>query len=157
MLRGLTTVTFYADDLDAAAAWYADLLGIAPYYRHEVDGVPAYVEFRIGDLLHELGFVNAAYAPPGLGEGNDRATTHWAVDDVHAAYQRLLDLGATPYQPPLERGPGFATASVRDPFGNVLGIMLNQHYLDVIAAVGPLGELRTTATEPHTVSVTSQG
>jgi catechol 2,3-dioxygenase-like lactoylglutathione lyase family enzyme len=156
MLRGLTTVTFYADDLDAAAAWYSDLLGIPPYYRHEVDGVPAYVEFRIGDLLHELGFVNAAYAPPGLGEGNDRATTHWAVDDVHVAFQRLLDAGATPYQPPVERGPGFVTASVRDPFGNVLGIMVNQHYLDVIAAVGPLGDLRATATEPHTVSVTSQ-
>jgi hypothetical protein len=28
-----------------------------------------------------------------------------------------------------ERGPGFVTASVVDPFGNVLGIMYNRHYL----------------------------
>ena len=31
------------------------------------------------------------------------------------------------------RGPGFVTASVVDPFGNVLGVMLNQHYVDVLA------------------------
>ncbi len=141
MLRGLTTVCFYADDLDAAADWYTELLGIAPYYRHEVEGVPAYIEFRIGDFLHELGFINKAYAPPWIGEGNDRATTYWAVDDVHAAYHRLLDLGSTSYQEPIERGPGFVTASVRDPFGNVLGVMLNQHYLDVLASLGPLPDL----------------
>jgi hypothetical protein len=33
---------------------------------------------------------------------------------------------------PVERGPGFVTASVTDPFGNVLGIMYNQHYLDTL-------------------------
>lgn len=32
-----------------------------------------------------------------------------------------------------ELGPGFVTASVVDPFGNVLGVMFNQHYLDVLA------------------------
>jgi len=32
-----------------------------------------------------------------------------------------------------ERGPGFVTASVADPFGNVLGIMYNRHYLDILA------------------------
>ena len=30
------------------------------------------------------------------------------------------------------RGGGFITASVVDPFGNVLGIMYNPHYLDVL-------------------------
>jgi hypothetical protein len=33
-----------------------------------------------------------------------------------------------------ERGPGFVTASVTDPFGNLLGVMYNQHYVDVLAA-----------------------
>ncbi len=32
-----------------------------------------------------------------------------------------------------EHGPGFVTAAVVDPFDNVLGIMYNQHYLDVLA------------------------
>ena len=32
-----------------------------------------------------------------------------------------------------EQGDGFITASVVDPFGNVLGVMYNQHYLDILA------------------------
>jgi hypothetical protein len=38
------------------------------------------------------------------------------------------------HQEPVERGPGFVTASVIDPFGNLLGVMYNQHYVDVLAA-----------------------
>jgi hypothetical protein len=30
------------------------------------------------------------------------------------------------------RGEGFVTASVVDPFGNVIGIMANPHYLEVL-------------------------
>jgi hypothetical protein len=32
-----------------------------------------------------------------------------------------------------ERGPGFVTASVVDPFGDVLGIMYNRHNPDILA------------------------
>ena len=32
MLRGLTTVSFFADDMDAARKWYSELLGIEPYF-----------------------------------------------------------------------------------------------------------------------------
>jgi len=139
MLRGLTTVTFLADDLDVAGDWYAELLGIEPYFRREVEGVPAYIEFRLGDFQHELGFVARRFAPPGgTVPPAGGTTTYWAVDDVDAAVARLVALGATPHQAPIERGPGFVTASVVDPFGNVLGVMFNQHYLDV-AASAPAG------------------
>ena len=56
------------------------------------------------------------------------------MDDVQASFERLLALGATAHQEPVERGPGFVTASVIDPFGNLLGVMYDQHYLDVLAA-----------------------
>ncbi|MEU1386122.1 MULTISPECIES: hypothetical protein [unclassified Nonomuraea] len=36
--------------------------------------------------------------------------------------------GATPFDKPTERGPGFA--SVRDPFGN----MINHHHMNVLAS-----------------------
>jgi uncharacterized glyoxalase superfamily protein PhnB len=138
MLRGLTTVTYLATDVQAAADWYAGLLGTDPYFRREVGDRAAYVEFRIGDYSHELGIMDAAFSPSDAGhDGSDQSggtIQYWAVDDVHAAYQRLLDLGATAHQAPIERGPGFVTASVVDPFGNVLGVMFNQHYLDVLAA-----------------------
>jgi predicted enzyme related to lactoylglutathione lyase len=134
MLRGLTTVSFYAGDLSAARRWYSELLGIEPYYVHEVDGQPAYIEFRIGDYQHELGFIDARYAPPGRPEQPGGAIVFWHVDDVAAAFARLLSMGATEYEKPVERGPGFVTASVVDPFGNVLGVMFNQHYLDVLGS-----------------------
>lgn len=132
MLRGLTTVNFFADDLSAAIDWYTDLLGIEPYFVREVDGATAYVEFRIGDFQHELGVVDGRFAPADRSDSG--ALTYWAVDDVEAAFERLQALGATVHQPVTERGPGFVTASVTDPFGNVLGVMYNQHYLDVVAA-----------------------
>lgn len=59
-------------------------------------------------------------------------TIYWHVDDVQAAFDRLLELGATEHLKPIERGPGFVPASVVDPFGNILGVMYNQHYLDIL-------------------------
>lgn len=127
MLRGFATVSYYAADLEAATAWYTEVLGAEPYFHR-----PGYVEFRVGDFQHELGIIDAAYRPTAsdvpAGE-----IIYWAVDDVTATYERLLALGGTTYQPPMERGPGFTTASVVDPFGNILGVMFNQHYLDVLA------------------------
>ncbi|MCO1574431.1 VOC family protein [Crossiella sp. SN42] len=130
MLRGLTTVSHFSDDVPAAVAWYAELLGIEPYFQREVQGKLAYVEFRLGDYQHELGILDRRFAPPGAGTPGG-TMTYWAVDDVEATYQRLLDLGGTAQQSPTEHGPGFVTASVIDPFGNQLGVMFNQHYLDV--------------------------
>jgi predicted enzyme related to lactoylglutathione lyase len=132
MLRGLTTVSFYADDVAAAARWYEDVLGIQPYFTRDVGGAPAYVEFRVGDHQHELGIVASRFAPRPRPDRPGGAVVYWHVDDVPASLARLLSLGATPYEPLLERGPGFVTASVVDPFGNVLGVMYNQHYLDVL-------------------------
>ena len=109
------------------------MLGTQPYFSRDADGTPAYVEFRIGDYSHELGILDARFAPAGAGHDGSGAVTYWAVDDVQASYDRLVSLGATTHQPPIERGPGFVTASVVDPFGNVLGVMENQHYVDVLA------------------------
>lgn len=131
MLRGLTTVSFFADDLTEAGAWYTEVLGIKPYFEREFSGKPAYIEFRIGDYQHELGLIDSRFAPAGRQTGSG-AVIYWHVDDVEASFDRLVALGATEHEKPTERGPGFVTASVVDPFGNVLGIMYNQHYLDVL-------------------------
>ncbi|CAM3315755.1 VOC family protein [Kibdelosporangium persicum] len=131
MLRGLATVNIFAEDVPAAVAWYSEVLGIEPYFVREADGKPAYVEFRIGDYQHELGIVDARFAP----DDRDRpggAIMYWHVDDVRAAVERLVELGAKPHMPVIERGPGFVPASVIDPFGNVLGVMYNKHYLEIL-------------------------
>ncbi|HEV8174565.1 MAG TPA: VOC family protein [Actinoplanes sp.] len=133
MLRGLTTVNFFADDLTEARAWYTKVFGGDPYFARDVEGEPAYIEWRIGDYQHEFGLLHSRFAPhPYTGQPSG-AMIYWAVDDAQEAYQRLLSLGATSHREPTEHGPGFVTASVVDPFGNVLGVMVNQHYLDVLA------------------------
>jgi predicted enzyme related to lactoylglutathione lyase len=133
MFRGLTTVNVFADDVAAAAAWYTTVFGVEPYFARPVDGAPVYVEFRVGDYQHEFGIVDGRFQVGGRPEKPGGAVVYWAVDDVRAELDRLVALGATVHDGVVERGPGFVTASVLDPFGNVLGFMYNQHYLDVLA------------------------
>lgn len=129
MLRGLTTISFYADDLAAARDWYTQLLGIEPYFAFPpAPQPPAYIEFRVGDDEDELGFIDRRWAPPGASGAPGGAIVFWHVDDLEATVARLLELGATEYEPITPRSEGFVTASVVDPFGNVLGIMTNAHF-----------------------------
>ena len=58
---------------------------------------------------------------------------HWHVDDLEGTVNRLLEMGATEYEPITARGEGFVTASVVDPFGNVLGVMYNPHYVEMLS------------------------
>ncbi|GAA0408383.1 glyoxalase [Acrocarpospora corrugata] len=131
MLRGLTTVNFFADDITAARRWYTELLGLEPYFARPAEGTPVYIEFRIGDYQHELGIIDSRFAPPGRS-GAGGAMIYWHVDDLQATFDHLLSMGAAEHQKPTEHGPGFVTASVVDPFGNILGVMYNKHYLEVV-------------------------
>ncbi len=132
VLRGLANVSFYAADLEAAKQWYSALFGIEPYFN-----VPGYAEFRIGDYQHELGIIDSHYAPPGATQGPAGAVVYWHVDDLQATLNHLIASGAKVYQPITDHSGGkgtFVTASVVDPFGNILGIMTNIHYLDVLSS-----------------------
>lgn len=126
-LRGLATISLFADDLDAAARWYAELLGVEPYFQRD-----GYREFRIGDFQHELGIIDRRFAP-GAGSQPGGVIAYWHVDDLPGVFAKLLAMGAAEHQGIREWGPGFVTASVVDPFGNILGVMTNKHYLDVVA------------------------
>ena len=130
ILRGLTTVSFYAENIDAAKKWYTEMLGINPYFER-----PGYVEFRIGDYQHELGIIDKRYAPKNSVAGTGGAVVYWHVDDVKAFVEKLISNGAKEYEPITKRGEGFITASIIDPFGNILGIMYNRHYLDVLSSI----------------------
>jgi catechol 2,3-dioxygenase-like lactoylglutathione lyase family enzyme len=81
MLRGLTTVAYQTTDLAAAKRWYADLLGVEPYFDR-----PQYAEFRIGDYQHELGLLDSRYtgelgAEATSPAGPAGAIVYWHVDD----------------------------------------------------------------------------
>lgn len=140
MFRGFATVNFFAADMTAAEAWYTELFGIPPYFRTKVGDTSAYIEFRVGDFEAELGIIDAKYAPFDTSRGPGGAILLWHVDDLEGTFARLKSMGATEVEGITPRGDsGFVTASVTDPFGNVLGIMTNPHYLDVVATTKPLG------------------
>jgi predicted enzyme related to lactoylglutathione lyase/uncharacterized damage-inducible protein DinB len=117
--HGVSTVRLHAADLPAATAWYADLLGAQPYFVRD-----AYVEWRVGPHDHELGILDASYAPGRSGEqAQGGSVTYWQVDDVDVALGDLLARGATGHEDTRDFGGGYRGAVVIDPFGNALGIM----------------------------------
>lgn len=132
MFRGLATVSFYADDMSTAAHWYSQVFDTEPYYTFPPPPAPpAYIEFRIGDNLDEFGLIDRKYAPNGASNPPGGAVVFWHVDDLPGTVKQLLAMGATEYEPIITREAGFVTASVVDPFGNVLGVMHNPHHLEV--------------------------
>jgi predicted enzyme related to lactoylglutathione lyase len=136
MLRGLSQLIIFADDMAAAKRWYAELLGMEPYFeRFGPDGSLGYMEFRVGDYQHELGVIDRRYAPHGATSPAG-AVANWHVDDVTATLEKLLSMGAKEHEARTERGAGFVTASVLDPFGNILGITYSPHFLDVRERIG---------------------
>ena len=126
-LRGVATISIWANDHKAAVEWYARLLDTTPYFER-----PGYAEFRIGDTQTELGIIDQKYAPyiqfPGKPAG---AILYWHVDNVSAVLKNVIALGATELQPLEDRGHGFITATVVDPFDNILGLMHNPHYVEM--------------------------
>lgn len=93
---------------------------------------PAYIEFRISDFQSELGIIDKKYAPKAATlMGTRGVTLYWHVDDVTGMLSKLEEMGATPYEPLTERGVDWLTASVVDPFGNIIGLIYSPHYKEV--------------------------
>jgi catechol 2,3-dioxygenase-like lactoylglutathione lyase family enzyme len=108
---GLRTVIYPAPDLRASRDWYAEVLGIQPYFDE-----PFYVGFSVGG--YEL-----ALDPEGDPAAGPR--TYWGVADVDAALATLLAAGARPGSDVQEVGGGIRVATVLEPGGAVLGVIEN--------------------------------
>lgn len=135
ILRGLATISLFADNLQEAKKWYTEFLGIEPYYAFPNAENPAYIEYRLGDYEHELGLIDKKYQPKQASEKPGGVVAFWQVDDLKGTFENLLSLGAKEYEKITEREDGFITASVIDPFGNILGIMHNPHYLKILTSL----------------------
>jgi predicted enzyme related to lactoylglutathione lyase len=116
--QGLRTVIYHAPDLAKTKAWYAEVLGIEPYFDQ-----PFYVGFNVGG--YELGLDPDASSTPG---GKSGAVVYWGVANADAAFRRLISLGATERSAVQEVGEGIRVATAFDPFGNIFGIIENQHF-----------------------------
>ncbi|MGZ3181181.1 MAG: VOC family protein [Telluria sp.] len=112
MINGLRTVKYPVADLARAKQWFAEVFGRAPYFDQ-----PFYVGFNIGGF--ELGLV------PDGQPGTTGGVAYWGVDNIEAEVRRVEQLGATIEAPIQDVGEGIKVAELRDPFGNLLGLIEN--------------------------------
>ena len=127
--RGIATISLWAADHQAAVEWYSKVFQIEPYFSR-----PGYAEFRIGDYGTEVGIIDSKYAPHiTFPNGPSGVVVYWHVDDLQKMFEHVVSMGAKQLEAPQDRGHGFVTATAVDPFGNILGITYNPHYLEVLA------------------------
>lgn len=117
MLQGLRTVAYKVDDIDAAKEWYTSLLGFGPYFDE-----PFYVGFNVGG--YELGLDPDA---EGVVRG-DSPAVFWGVEDIASTIAKLRSDGVEIAAEPMDVGGNIKVASVRDPFGNLIGFIENPHF-----------------------------
>ena len=115
MFVGLRTVIYHVSDLDAARDWYQAAIGQAPYFDE-----PFYIGFNIGGF--ELG-LDPDPASPG-----DSPVAYWGVTNVPESISRLVDLGASATSDAQDVGGGITVGTVRDPWGNVIGLIDNPYF-----------------------------
>lgn len=111
---GLRTLIYKVPDLANAKEWYTNAFQSQPYFDE-----PFYVGFNIGG--YELGL------DPDDSEvtKGDTAITYWGVDDIEKEYNRMIELGAHEHSKPTNVGGEIMVATVKDPWGNVIGLIYN--------------------------------
>ncbi len=114
---GLRTALYRVTDLARAKEWYSRVLETPPYFDE-----PFYVGFEVGGF--ELGLLPEEGQPVGAGG----VVAYWGVTDADAALKRVLGLGAEPNEAVQDVGGGIKTATVKDPFGNLFGLIENPHF-----------------------------
>ena len=116
---GLRTTIYHVGDIVKAKEWYAKAFLTDPYFDQLF-----YVGFNIGGF--ELGLQpqeNSAAA-----DKVESVVSYWGVEDISAQYNRLLQLGASEHEPPQNVGENIVVASVKDPWGNIIGLIYNPHF-----------------------------
>ncbi|WP_241559121.1 VOC family protein [Chitinophaga barathri] len=103
-------------DITKGKEWYAEAFGTQPYFDE-----PFYVGFEIGG--YELGVQAVPEGTEHPGQG--AVETYWGVEDIDEVYNYLLSIGATAFRPPASVGDPIKVAVVKDPWGNMLGLIYN--------------------------------
>ncbi len=112
MLKKLRTIVYHVNDLQKAKKWYADTFEIQPYFDE-----PFYVGFDINGCELGLDPSESGYTH---GQHN---ITYWQVDGLKETFRLLQMRGVAVHQQITDVGEGILTASIADPFGNIIGLI----------------------------------
>lgn len=111
MASGIRTVIYPVRDLPQAKALFTALAGKEPDHDQ-----PYYTGFDVDG--QDIGL-----DPSGHRQGMTGPLAYWHVEDIKASLQALLDAGATKQQEIKGVGGGKLIASVKDPDGNLIGLL----------------------------------
>lgn len=117
-MLGLRTTIYKVGDIQKATEWYTKAFETNPYFNE-----PFYVGFDIAG--YELGLQPEEVPTTNKAES---VISYWGTENIQEAYDRLIDLGATENELPYNVGEDIMTATVKDPFGNVIGLIYNPHF-----------------------------
>ncbi len=124
MFLGIRSVIYPTADLAASRDWFANLLGVQPYFDE-----PFYVGFNLGG--YEL----------GIDPGADLASgpiSYWGVENASESLADLVAAGATDSSGVSDVGDGLRMATVQLPGGaGLFGIIENPAF--VLAPVSSRG------------------
>lgn len=118
IMLGLRTTIYKVGDIEKATEWYSKAFETIPYYNE-----PYYVGFNIKG--YELGL--QPEESPTLNKV-ESVVSYWGVENIQESFDRLINLGAGENEKPYNVGGEIMTATVKDPFGNVIGLIYNPHF-----------------------------
>ncbi|WP_180687609.1 VOC family protein [Streptomyces gossypiisoli] len=118
MTAGLQTIIYPVKDLGRAKSLFSALLGVEPHTEQ-----PYYVGFRAAE--QEIGL-----DPNGHAHGLTGPVPYWHVADIRATLAALLAAGAETLQDVRNVGAGRLIASVKDPDGNLVGLLQDEDKTD---------------------------
>ena len=118
-------VNLYTRDIEAAAHFYGDLLGLEETFRTPREGTPSHIEFRAGGFTLGLGTVEAAATVHGVEAepGRPAMVVVFWTDDVDQEYARLVAAGVPALIAPHDAGNGNRNALLKDPDGNLVELV----------------------------------
>ena len=117
-ILGLRTAIYKVSDIKKAKQWYSKAFLTEPYFDE-----PFYVGYNIAGF--ELG-LQPEESP--TKEKNESVLAYWGVEDINLEYKRFLNLGATEHEAPQNVGGEISVATVKDNWGNIIGLIHNPHF-----------------------------
>ena len=117
-ILGLRTTIYKVGDLGKAKAWYAKAFQVAPYFDQ-----PFYVGFNVAG--YELGLMEEDIP---TAEKTANVLSYWGVENIEQEVTRLLELGAIKDTKSTNVGGEIMVATVKDPWGNVIGLIYNPEF-----------------------------
>jgi len=117
-MLGLRTTFYKVGDIQKATEWYSKVFETNPYFNE-----PYYVGFNIQG--YELGL--QPDENPTLNK-IESVVSYWGVENIQETFDRFIEFGATENEKPYNVGGEIMTATVKDPFGNVIGLIYNPHF-----------------------------